>query len=457
MRFFPWVAVACLAACGGEQRHETVAPARESGELVVLTVQGPTTWFADAAGNPVGLEHDLVQRLADALQLRLRLVFVTSETELIPALEARRGHLAAGLPVPSAAAEARVRLGPAYQTVTQQLIWRADRPRPAGVTDLRGMRIAVLPDSRAVDLLAQAKTRTPGLTWEEIAHSGPDDLLKLVADGRYDATVIDSHWFTAARKFYGGLAVAFELGKPAPLAWAFPQAGDEFVYRAAREFFARARKDGSLAQLVERYHSNLRPLDRNDIDTFLARRESLLPRWRPLFVEAQLATGIDWRMIAALAYQESHWEPAATSPTGVRGMMMLTEETAARLGVKNRLDPREDVPAGARYLVLLRDALPPHIPEPDRTWMAVAAYNLGQGSLESARLLAQRQKLNPDSWSDLKKALPLLASAEHSASVPTGFARGGEALAMAENVRQYFDILVRFERGYETSPPAATQ
>ncbi len=93
--------------------------------------------------------------------------------------------------------------------------------------------------------------------------------------------------------------------------------------------------------------------------------------------------------------------------------------------------------------------LPARVPEPDRTWLAIASYNIGPGGVESARLLARRQKLNPDSWSDVKKVLPLLASPEHYVTLPTGFARGGEALATAENVRQYFDILQRYERPYK--------
>ena len=159
-------------------------------------------------------------------------------------------------------------------------------------------------------------------------------------------------------------------------------------------------------------------------------------------------TGIDWRLLAALGFQESHWEPLATSPTGVRGLMMLTSETADRLGVNDRLNPRQNIIAGARYLRILKDTLPDRIGEPDRTWFALASYNVGYGHLEDARVLTQRHGLNADSWVDVKKTLPLLARSDFYTTIKRGFARGGEAVILTENIRNYFDILVRYEDAY---------
>jgi membrane-bound lytic murein transglycosylase F len=175
----------------------------------------------------------------------------------------------------------------------------------------------------------------------------------------------------------------------------------------------------------------------------------VLPRYRAMFQEAQEVTGIDWRLLAALGFQESHWEPLATSPTGVRGLMMLTAETADRMKVTDRLDARQNIVAGARYLVELKETLPDRIAEPDRTWLALAAYNIGYGHLEDARVLARRQGLNPDLWVDVKRMLPLLSRYEYYSTAKYGFCRGGEALVLTENIRSYHDILVRFEAPHE--------
>jgi membrane-bound lytic murein transglycosylase F len=129
----------------------------------------------------------------------------------------------------------------------------------------------------------------------------------------------------------------------------------------------------------------------------------------------------------------------------VRGIMMLTERTAEHLGVVDRTDPRESILGGARYLLQLRDALPEAVAEPDRTWLALAAYNIGSGHVEDAMRLARKQGKDPHQWKDLKEVLPLLSNPRIAAGLPHGYARGGEARALTENVRIYYDILQRYE------------
>jgi membrane-bound lytic murein transglycosylase F len=276
--------------------------------------------------------------------------------------------------------------------------------------------------------------------------------------------VSDSHAAELARNFYTNIATAFNFGVPEPLAWALPKNADARLVVRVHEFFQRIRKDGTLHVLLERHFGHVKRLDQGDVVAFLSRRETVLPRYAEAFKEAQEITNIDWRLLAALGFQESHWTPDATSPTGVRGLMMLTVSTADRLGVTDRLDPYQNILAGARYLQMLRQALPERIPEPDRTWMALAAYNVGYGHLADARVLAQRLRLNSDSWADLKTALPLLARSDYYTTVKYGFARGGEAVILTENVRNFYDILQRYEpahrplfgQTYTASAPSGT-
>ena len=127
---------------------------------------------------------------------------------------------------------------------------------------------------------------------------------------------------------------------------------------------------------------------------------------------------------------------------------MLTEETADRLGVSNRLDPTESILAGARYVNMLRNTLPATTPEPDRTWQALAAYNLGPGHFNAGRVLAKKKGADPDSWYEMKQILPLLSRPEYYSSLRSGKARGGEAVIMVENIRLYYDIMLRQLKPY---------
>ncbi len=169
------------------------------------------------------------------------------------------------------------------------------------------------------------------------------------------------------------------------------------------DFFNHIKTNGTLRNLLDRYYGHSERLNSLDITTFLKRINTLLPKYIHLFKQAQEITGLDWRLLAAVSYRESHWDTFNTSPTNVRGLMMLTEATADQMGVTDRLDPKQSIPAGAKYLLKLRDTVPERIPEPDRTYMALAAYNIGYAHVEDARVLAKRLKLNPDSWADVKK------------------------------------------------------
>jgi len=260
--------------------------------------------------------------------------------------------------------------------------------------------------------------------------------------------VTDSNIVELAQNFSPNISRAFNLGEPETLAWALPKDASPFLVDRVKDFFARINSDGTLRILLDRYYGHIQRLTQADVSVFLERRQLVLPQYRNIFQEAQDVTGLDWRLLAALAFQESHWNPLATSPTGVRGFMMLTSETADRLGVGNRLDPHQNIIAGARYLRILKDTLPERIAEPDRTWLALASYNLGYGHLEDARILTQRHGLNADSWVDVKKTLPLLTRSDFYITVKRGFARGGEAVILTENIRNYFDILVRYEEPY---------
>jgi len=195
--------------------------------------------------------------------------------------------------------------------------------------------------------------------------------------------------------------------------------------------------------MLERYYGHNLRLAKMDAAAYISRIRTTLPRYRHFFEEAASATGEDWRLLAALAYQESQWNPLATSHTNVRGMMMLTEDTADRMKLNNRLDAHESIMAGAKYFALLKNQMPSRIPEPDRTWMALAAYNQGYSHLEDARILTERAGHNPNSWLDVKRWMPLLNQPGYYETLKHGYSRGGEAVILVENIRNYYDILKR--------------
>ncbi len=445
-----WILLAVLAAlaAGCEFRAKPVASLAEGGKLVVVTVNGPGTWYEDSQGHPAGFEHDLVMLFARQMGVEVAYDYVESREEAERALAERRAHLAAALIPKRFDLPGGLAWGPSYRMAQTQLVWRVAFPRPRSLADLAGRRVGLIADAQVDDV------SVPSATMERLpADTPPEELLQRVADGRLDGALIDSARFLVERKHFPQLEAAFDVGKPAHYAWRVGPVDQKLLLDRMKVFFARIEKDGTLRRLADLYFGHAARISAIDAGTLLERVNTVLPRLKPWFQEAERVTGFDWRLIAAIGYQESHWDPLATSPTGVRGLMMLTEETADRLGVKDRLDARESILGGARYLGLIADSLPPRIGEPDRTWLALAAYNLGTGHLEDARILAQRRGLSPDAWQDVKLALPGLANPAVFPTLKLGFARGTEAMQFVDNVRNYVDILSRVQPREAPLPP----
>jgi membrane-bound lytic murein transglycosylase F len=429
-----------------------LAAPRVSGELVVLTLRGPTTTqtIEKAAPNDdvqTGFENDLVELFARELGVAVRFRVMPSYQRLIEQLDANRGHLAAAGLSPTPELRQKFSFGPAYKAVQHQVVVRSDDKRPRNLADLGARKLGVIAETPAHDLARDQTGSVPTLAIEVLPHEAtPEDLLKALDAKRIDAALIDVMAFNVAKRLHPDLGAAFNVGREARVAWAFSNAADHDLQQSAVKFFEKIRANGALTRLMDRYYGHINRIQPIDSEALFAKIQSELPTLRGFFHEAQRLTGIDWRIIAAVGYQESHWDPLATSPTGVRGLMMLTEDTADRMKVANRLDARQSIIGGAQYIALLRDTVPARIPEPDRTWLGLAAYNQGYGHLEDARILTARLGLNADSWLDVRKAYPKLREPEYYETLKHGFCRGDEAVQFVENIRNYADILMRLEK-----------
>ena len=217
--------------------------------------------------------------------------------------------------------------------------------------------------------------------------------------------------------------------------------------------FEKIRANGELAQLIERYYTKSADNDRYDAETFTDNLQKTLPKYQDLFEQVAEDFDMDWRLLAAISYAESEWRPTATSPTGVRGMMMLTNATAKEVGVTNRIDPLQSLRGGARYLKGILQQLPSGIDESDRIWFALAAYNVGYGHLEDARIIADKQNKDPNKWVDVKETLPLLQKSQYYEKTKNGYARGREPVRYVQNIRYYYNLLTWTDVAKQRTPP----
>jgi len=437
-----------LYGCTPEQPPQLrVEDYRAAGELRVATRLDALSYRADESGSQAsGYEHDLLVALGARLGVPVRFLVYADSLQAMDAVLEGKAHLAAAGLSPNE--RLPLRWSRPLREVDYVIATRDDGPEIRSEGNLAGRAVGVRRGSPPADALEAIQHRVPGLKIHHPKFGGDQHLLEMVAKGELDLAATDRVQFALATNFFPNLAVALALPIKSGIAWGLPANGAGDLPEQVEAFLTEAAGSGALARVGDRYFGHIQRLDQEGVTAFLARIHDRLPVLRRHFQDAQSISGIDWRLLAALAYQESKWDPLATSPTGVRGIMMLTEETADRLGVDDRLAPRASIIGGARYFALLREQLPAEVMEPDRSWMAIAAYNLGMGHFNGARQIAVSLKRDTKAWLDIKEVLPLLSKPAYAARLKSGPARGGEAVTTAENVRNYYEILSRFEAPY---------
>lgn len=408
--------------------------------LKVLTLNSPTTYFFDNENNATGPEYDLLHAFAEESNLEFDITVAGSVKELLALLDSGDYDLAAANLTATRRRARHYRFGPAYQKVKQQVVCRRDGNRANSVDTLTDVNLAVVSHSSYEETLQSLVGNHPALSWDSIEDAGSEDMLESVWAREIDCTVGDSNIIEINRRYFPELQVMFDLTDTEHFVWLLrPNA--EHLQKMLDQWFVEFKNDGQFALWREKYYGFVKIFDYVDTVKYVKRIEKRFPKYREMFERAAKEHDLDMYLLAAQSYQESHWRPRAKSPTGVRGMMMLTLPTAKQLGVKSRLDPWQSINGGAKYLKQLKERIDGNVQEPDRTWQALAAYNMGMGHLRDARLLTKQLGKNPDNWQDLKTVLPLLSQKKYHKNLPYGYARGHEAVRYVQRIREYKHIL----------------
>lgn len=413
---------------------------RARGELVVALRDGPASYYSNAFGG-AGFEHDLAQAFAHDLGVRLRVVDVASNEEALEAVADGDADLAGGMMLVSANEKHFSQSVPVQQV--SELVVCTAKPLPTKVAALVGRSLLIAEGSLHAEKLQALRAHIPELTWEEADEASDEGLLAQVQQDASGCAVIDANAWAFHRHLYPKLQPALELPEATFSGWIFPRGGNASLREAANAWLARKHADGTVVTLRDRNFAHLQSLTRVDGQHFYKALGSRLPRYVGTFRHEADRNDLDWRLLAAVAYQESMWDPAAQSPTGVQGLMQLTLDTATQLGIDDRTDPMLSIRGGALYLRQIIDQLPTSIPAEDRTWMALAAYNAGIAHVLDARELTRKRGGNPDSWEDVRKNLALLKQERWYSQTRYGYARGAtQAIVYVRQVRRYYDLLV---------------
>lgn len=427
-----------LSACQPEPNESKLVKIKNANNLKVGILFNPTSYYVDIDG-PAGFEHDLVNHFADYLGVEIELLPSYHVAELLTKLENGQVDLLVGGLAHTEERAEKFRFSPPYLNISQKLVYKQGKRRPNNFSEVED-QITVSAQTSHLEKLIELQEDHPDINIDIAANADPNELLEMLMDESIEFTVADSHNLAVVRRYFPDISVAFTIEKQQALSWILPKDNDDSLYAVLIDFFGQMNASGELVALEDRYFGHVENFNYVDTRLFMKAVDNVLPRYQDWF--EQYSGDIDWRLLAAQSYQESHWNPRAKSPTGVRGIMMLTQPTAKQYGVKSRLDAEDNIRGGAVYMKKLLNRVPDRISEHDKVWFALAAYNVGWGHVQDARRLTSQQGGDPDKWVDVKRYLPLLRQKRYYKKTRYGFARGDEAVNYVGNIRRYYDTLV---------------
>ena len=422
-----------LASCSNSS--DQLSKIKEAGKLVVLTTNMTTTYYFDREDNLAGPEFQMTQSFAKSIGVKIEYKVYDTTNELLNGLRSGEGDLAAaGLTITPERLQ-DFESGPIYQEISEYLVCHRKGKKIKTAADMQNLQIVVPASTSYIDTLRSY----PNLKWTVEKKIKTHLLIEKVSRGEIECTVSDSTIFDIERRYYPEIVSSYILKDGTKLAW-FVNKNNSALTGAMSDWFETYKSSGEYSWMMEKYYGFIDIFDY--VDTHKLRRRIIkrLPKYKSMFIDAANKYNLSPHMLAAQSYQESHWDPKAKSPTGVRGIMMLTQPVAKSLGVTSRLDAKQNIYAGAKFMAKMRGMFD-DVPEPDKTWLALAAYNIGRGHFRDAQSLARKLDKDPNKWVDMKEVLPLLSEKKYYKDLRYGYARGNEPVRYVARIRNYNDLI----------------
>jgi membrane-bound lytic murein transglycosylase F len=424
-----------------DRTREGLEAIRARGSLRVITLNDSAHYFL-YRGRQMGFDYEIGRLAAKRLGVRLEMVVPPRRDLIRDWLLEGRGDVVASTLTVRPEREDRVAFSRPYLFQDELVVQAAAAAEKIGLEELEGRTIHAWRSSSHYERLIELQDEYGPFRIELIPEDMElDEILSRVASGEFPLAVVDGLLAAAEIRRRQDVRVAFSLSsKPREVA------------------FAVRRENQRLKEFLDEFASQLvGSLDLNDARAryffpslgLVAARERTtggrgrLTPYDEIFQKYSRQYGLDWRLLAAQAYQESRFDPTSRSWAGATGLFQILPSTAVELGFENVENPEAGIQAGTKLMHLLLERLDPRLELKHRLRFALAAYNAGWGHLQDARRLAAEQGLDPDRWfGQTEKAMLLLSQPRYHQRARHGYVRGGETVAYVSQIQNRYDHYV---------------
>ena len=423
----------------------SVADLQRRGTITFLIHHSDTSYFL-SRGEQMGFEYELAQGFARELGVELEVLALPPGSALAAELRDGKGEVAAGLVTTDESDPDVLQVSVPYLETTAEIVTRSEEPAPHAVADLAGKVVTVQPDALDTSqLLAPVSVLpVPPVFTRVRSNDAIGEGVRAVTQGKAAATVMTAPLAGLAHTLYPGkLRTAWTLPGAVRLVWAVRPEHAELL-RAINAYLERANRSGLKKILFEKYFiaaDHLRDPARIPEFTLISKR---LSRYDHLIARYSEEAGFDWRLVAALIFEESRFDHERVSEAGAYGLMQITPIVAQEMGVKNSTAPQGNIETGVKYLRTLARQFP-HGRRNDRLALVLASYFLGQGHVEDAQRLARALGYDPHCWAEsMERVLPLLEDPAYHRQTLYGFAQGSEAVRYVNAVRKRYALYSQY-------------
>ena len=426
-----------LAIAGCPSKDTTLLRILNQDEITVITDNSAHGYYIYRE-TPMGFEYDLAKAFAEYLDVELK-VLTPGWDNMFTELKSGKGDFIASSLTQTAKRESEVDFSLAYMAVQQQVVVRKGNPAINELADLKDKTVHIRSRTSYHERLLALKNRGIGISIQLHENVPTEEFLRQVQAREIPLTIADSNIIQLNRRYYPDIFPAFPISEKQSLGWAV-KTGDTALLKKINSFFEHIKETGTYAKIYNRYYAGTEIFDYVDIKKFHRRLETRLPNYEATIMTLSEKHNFDWRLIAALIYQESHFNPRAKSYAGALGLMQLTQVTAAEMGINDRLDPAANIQGGIKYLNRLFQRFD-EVPPRDRIKFTLASYNIGYGHVRDAQIIAEQQNLDPNAWKTMETVLPLLRYPKYYQQAKYGYARGTEPVRYIKRIFKYYDIL----------------
>jgi len=422
----------------GIRSKSTLEQIQKRGTIRMITTNNATSYYT-YRDSPMGFEYDLAKAFADHLGVALEVIVPEWDT-MFELLNSGQGDfIAAGITITEPREQIALFSQP-YMPVQQKFIHHKLKFGIKSIEQLAGKTIHVRKGTSYQERLEEIKASGIDLEIELLDDVPTEEIIRMVSEKEIKFTIVDSNIALLNRRYYPEIKIGLPIQEEEHLGWAVKKT-NEALRDQINQFIEMAEETGLLGKIYKKYYGNVEIFDYFDLKKFHERITTRLPKYKKIIKTEAEKYGFDWRLIAAIVYQESHFNPSAKSRTGVRGLMQVTLATAKQMGIKNRLDPKQSVKAGVKFLNLMHKRFD-DIPDPQQQkFFALASYNVGYGHVRDAQAIARQQGMDINKWTSLEKTLPLLSKQKYYKHTRHGYARGQEPVNYVERILTYYDIL----------------